>query len=113
MFDRAEFAALVADLRADLPGMRLAAGVSPGLWVEDGLAEPAPRESGRQLKRSQGPLEELVASSDPEDGVGKLLGPDPGLGARTSSPPSRLSVGEPGGPRPTRGPAPPASTRPE
>ncbi|MFN8097902.1 MAG: HAD family hydrolase [Dermatophilaceae bacterium] len=72
VFDRAEFAALVADLRADLPGIRLAAECVSGLWVEAGW--PNPHREIDVDQRRQGPLEELVASSDPEDGVGKLLG---------------------------------------
>ncbi len=65
-------AEVVADVRAAVPGIRLAAECVSGLWVEAGW--PNPHREVDVDRRRQGPLADLLASDDPQDGVGKLLG---------------------------------------
>lgn len=71
VFDGAQLASVVDDLRAHIPGVMIAAECPSGLWVEPGWPNPH-RESDAQ--RRAGPIEELLASDRPEDGIGKLLG---------------------------------------
>jgi len=71
LFDRDELAAVVGDLRAHIPEVKIAAECPSGLWVEPGWPNPH-REA--DAHRRTGAIEELLASEHPDDGVGKLLG---------------------------------------
>lgn len=64
-------AGLVADLRAGVPGIKLAAERVGGLWVEPGW--PDPHREVDVAGRVVAPLDALAASPAPGDAVGKLL----------------------------------------
>lgn len=91
LFDRDELAAVVADLRAHIPGVMIAAECPSGLWVEPGWPNPH-REA--DAHRRAGAIEELLASEHPDDGVGKLLGLARGRSTADFLAAVRASVGD-------------------
>ncbi|HNQ07055.1 MAG TPA: HAD family hydrolase [Tetrasphaera sp.] len=91
LFDRDQLTAVVGDLRAHIPGVMIAAECPSGLWVEPGWPNPH-REA--DAHRRAGPIEDLLASEHPEDGVGKLLGLAKGLTTGDFLAAVRASVGE-------------------
>ncbi|MBK6887120.1 MAG: HAD-IIB family hydrolase [Tetrasphaera sp.] len=92
VFDPADVGDLVASLRADIPGILLAAESVSGLWVESGW--PNPHRELDLDRRRQGPIEDLLASPAETDRIGKLLGLVRGLPAAEFLAAVAASVGE-------------------